>query len=121
MRIERVNALLQQLIMEVLQRKTRDPRLGKVVVTGVKTAADLGHAVVYWSQIGTPAERTAAQAGLDRAAPFIQGVVGDSIKLHATPRLKFIWDESIEHAQRIEQLIRQGRPESAPAAGGAAA
>lgn len=116
-RMPKVNSLLKKTVSDILMKEVHDPRVERVVITEVKTAPDLGSAIIYYSRCGTPEEMTAAQAGLDSAAPFIQGLAGKRLQFHFTPRLKFLVDESIGRAQRIELLLKGINPdtESAPA------
>ncbi|HNW94524.1 MAG TPA: 30S ribosome-binding factor RbfA [bacterium] len=114
-RMPRVNSLLKKTVSDLLFKDVRDPRVARVVVTEVKTAPDLASAIVYYSLFGTPDQQAAAQAGLDSAAPFIQSKAGRLLQFHFTPRLKFVPDESIPRAERIERLLK-GLDPDAPAA-----
>jgi len=114
MRIARVNNLLKQSISEILLREVNDPRLTKVVLTDVSTSADLGHARVYYSLLGTVEEQEAAHIALEKAAPFIRRHAGGSLHLRSTPRLRFFRDKSLAGAQRIEEIIREHKENSEP-------
>lgn len=124
-RMPRVNSLLKKTVSDILRKEVFDPRVERVVVTEVKTAPDLASAIVYFSLFGTPEQQASAQAGLDSAASFIQGRAGNELQFHFTPRLKFLPDESIARAERIDCLLKgidPDRPllppaESAPAGG----
>ena len=124
-RMPRVNSLLKKTVSDILFKEVHDPRVERVVVTEVKTAPDLSSAIVYYSLFGTPEQLAAAQAGLDSAAPFIQGKAGRALQSHFTPKLKFLPDESMARAERIERLLKGLDPnapvavpgESAPAGG----
>ena len=50
----------------------KDPRVGFVTVTGVKTSPDLRHARVYVSVLGDQHARTASLDGLRSAHGFLQ-------------------------------------------------
>jgi ribosome-binding factor A len=45
------------------------------------------------------------QAGLDRASGFLRGEVGRRVGLRHAPRLEFLFDETIERADRLTRLI----------------
>lgn len=104
-RQERVSALLQQSIGTLLLRELRDPRLAGVIVTEVDTSPDLRHARIYYRVLGTRSDPARAQMALDRAAGYIQGVVGREVRLRYTPELRFVFDASPDRAQRVERLL----------------
>lgn len=112
----RVAQLLQEEISRLLLRGLKDPRLtGLITVTGAKLSPDLKEAVIYYSVFGTDAQRKETQAGLTAAAPFLQRESGRSLKLRYSPHLRFVFDESIERGDRIEQLLREAKAMPGPA------
>lgn len=107
-RIERVNSLIRQEISELLQRQVKDPRLGDfVAVTEVTTSTDLKHARVFVCQMGGEMEKQKVLSGLASASGFFRTELAKRLKLRHVPELHFHWDDSIEHGDRILQLIDQ--------------
>ena len=45
--------------------------------------------------------------GLNSAAPFIQGVVGKKIQTRLTPKLTFVYDDSIKEGFEINKKIEE--------------
>ena len=43
--------------------------------------------------------------GLNRAAGFLRGEVGRALALRHAPKLEFVYDQQIEHADKLTQLI----------------
>ena len=89
----------------------KDPRVGFVTVTDVRTSPDLRHARVYVSVLGAggrpsePAEREDSLAGLRSAHGFLQGRIAAELRLKRTPELEFVYDDTTDRAMRLEQLI----------------
>ena len=105
-RIERVNSLIRQEISELLQRQVKDPRLGNfITVNEVSTSSDLKYAKVYISCIGSGVEKEEVLSALSAASGFLRRELAKSVKLRYTPELNFQWDDSIERAEHISQLI----------------
>jgi len=104
-RSERVSTLLQQAIAGLIIRGIKDPRVSGVTVTGVDVSADLRHAHVYYRVLGTEADVARAQAGLEHAVGYIQGVVGRELRLRYTPELRFEFDPTPDRARRLEELL----------------
>jgi ribosome-binding factor A len=120
-------ARLQQFILEVaavaVQRELRDPRLGFVTVTRVKLSPDLAEANVYWSALGTEAQRRTSARALADATPVIQSIVAKALQTRTTPTLTFRPDDTLVEAERLEGIFEKlkhegGAPdaEAAPAA-----
>ena len=105
-RSDRVGALLQGAISELLLRDVKDPRIGMVTVTGVKLSPDLKHARVFVSTVGDAAARTRMLAGLASARPYLQSQAGRRLGLRFTPELRFEIDNSVDAADRLERLLR---------------
>jgi len=62
--MRRVDAAMRHVVGEAVAQDLKDPRVGFVTVTDVKTSADLRHARVYVSILGTPDEQEASLEGL---------------------------------------------------------
>jgi ribosome-binding factor A len=106
-RMRRVDEAMREVLSDVLTHEVKDPRVGFVTVTDVKTSPDLRHARVFVGVLGDPAEVEASLEGLRSAHGFLQGRVGSELRLKNTPALHFIHDDTAERAQRLEQLIHE--------------
>lgn len=107
-RTERLNHLLRQEITELLQREAKDPRLAVMVsVTRVSVSADLHHAKVYVSLMGSEEEKKGLLAGLHAAAGFLRRELAARLTLRFTPELTFAYDNTMEEAGKVIQLIDQ--------------
>jgi len=102
--MRRVNELLRETIAEEVH-ELKDPRIGFVTVTGVDTAPDLRHAIVYYSVLGDPEEAAATGEALQHAAPHIQEGVGSQVRLKYLPKLEFRIDPSVEHGAKIDSIL----------------
>ena len=103
-RLRRVDEAIRQVLSDAVQ-DLKDPRVGFVTVTAVKTSPDLRHARVYASVLGDAHAREASLAGLRSAHGFLQRRVADELRLKHTPTLEFVYDETAERAQRLTELI----------------
>ena len=108
-RIARLCSLIQARIAEVLTREIRDPRLGLVTIQRIELDREVTKAKVYWSVIGDDKERRRSEVALQNATRFIQREVAAIMPTRNTPRLEFIFDESIAGAIRIQELLRELR------------
>jgi ribosome-binding factor A len=105
-RPERVAELIRQAVGEFLTGKVRDPRIGFVTVTGVEVSPDLGHANVHVSVMGSDEEKARSLDGLASAARYLRAQLSRQLRLRTSPELHFHLDRGIEHAQRIDAVLR---------------
>jgi ribosome-binding factor A len=105
--MRRVDEAIRQVIGDVLAGELKDPRVGFVTVTDVRTSADLRHARVYVSVLGDDAQRADSLAGLRSAHGFLQGHLASELELKRTPTLEFEYDDTTDRALRLEQLLRE--------------
>ena len=104
-RMRRVDEAVREVLSDVLTHVVKDPRVGFVTVTDVKTSPDLSHARVYVSVLGDAEAVSASLEGLRSAQGFLQGRIGGELRLKHTPTLTFFHDDTAERAQRLERLM----------------
>jgi ribosome-binding factor A len=103
-RMRRVNEALKEVLSEGVG-ELKDPRIGFVTVTGVETSADLRHARVFVSVLGSDRKRERSLAGLEAAHGVLQARIGRELRMKRTPQLTFEYDPSVERGVRMTQLI----------------
>ena len=108
--MRRVNAAVREVLAEAVG-ELRDPRIGFVTVTAVKTSPDLRHAVVYVSVLGSDKKRENTLEGLGAAHGVLQARIAHELRLKRTPQLAFEYDESVERGVRMSQLIDELAPD----------
>lgn len=116
-RLDRVNSLLKEVIVEVIQKDVRNPHINTFIsVTKVDTSADLHHAKVYISLIASDAEKAKIVQALQSAAGFIAVAASKKVQIRYFPQLTFILDQGLEKQMRIEKILgdieeeRRSRP-----------
>jgi ribosome-binding factor A len=106
-RTERVDQLLREEIGAILTRDVGDPRIGFATITDVETAPDLRNARVWVSVIGSPQERTATIAALERAMPFIRRELGRRLRIRRIPEFQVRLDDSSDRGTRVLRLLQE--------------
>jgi ribosome-binding factor A len=112
-RMRRVDEAIRQVLGDAVAGNLKDPRVGFVTVTDVRTSTDLRHARVYVSVLGAdgnpslPDEREATLDGLRSAHGFLQGRIGGELHLKRTPTLEFVYDDTTDRALRVETLLAE--------------
>jgi ribosome-binding factor A len=123
--MRRVDEAIRQVIGDALAGELKDPRVGFVTVTDVRTSADLRHARVYVSVLAAPAmsnpksarQRRGGEAepdprdssldGLRSARGFLQARIAAELGLKRTPALEFQYDDTTDRAMRLDALLQE--------------
>lgn len=107
-RPDRVGDQIRQELSELLTRgAVHDPGIGFLTITRVKVSADLQMARVFYTTMGDVKAKAETAKALDRATPFFRRQIGSRLQLRRVPELKFQFDESIAHQDRVEQILRE--------------
>jgi len=109
-RMRRVNEAVREVVSEGLG-DLNDPRIGFVTVTGVETSADLRHARVFVSVLGSEAKQKRTLTGLAAAHGVLQARLARELRMKRTPQLAFEYDPTVERGVRMTQLIDELAPE----------
>lgn len=109
-RIRRVDEAVRAVLSDAITQELKDPRVGFVTVTSVRTSTDLRHARVYVSVLGDEEARAAGLEGLRSATGFLQRKVGRAVRMKYTPEITFAYDDSVDRGLRINELLRDLPP-----------
>jgi ribosome-binding factor A len=104
-----VNEAIRKVLSEALPT-LKDPRIGFVTVTGVRTTTDISQAAVFVSVLGSEDEQMRTLQGLQSAAGVLQAQVARELGTRRTPVLTFEYDPAIERGVRLTKLIDELAP-----------
>ncbi|MGN6189112.1 MAG: 30S ribosome-binding factor RbfA [Conexibacter sp.] len=104
-RMRRVDEAVRAVLSDVITQELKDPRIGFVTVTAVKTSPDLRHARVYVSVLGDEQTRGDSLLGLNSAHGFLQRRVASELRLKHTPTLAFEYDDTVDRGIRLSALL----------------
>jgi ribosome-binding factor A len=96
---------IKVIVAEMLERRIKDPRLGFVTVTDVRLTGDSREATVFYTVMGTEAERAGTGIALASATGLIRSEVGKQLGMKFTPTVAFVLDAVPETAQQIDELL----------------
>jgi len=111
-RSDRVGDLLLELVSQLLAKEVSDPRIGQITLTGVEVSQDLKHARVFFSLLTGDRQKAEVLSGLKSATGFIRARVAKEINLRFVPAIEFVYDETQDRVQHIEELLQQVKKES---------
>jgi ribosome-binding factor A len=115
-RLARVAEVIREVASETILFELKDPRVKMVTVTRAEVSADLQHAKVYVSIMGTDKEQELTMHGLRHATGFVQAKLASRLKTRFTPALTFIKDEGVKKSIEVTRLINEALAQSRPQA-----
>lgn len=103
-KIDRLNNSFVEHISRIINTEIKDERINFVTVTAVKITNDLSFAKVYVTVLNDK-ERDNIIKLLNKASNFIERELSKRIEIRKMPNITFVYDESIEYATKIENII----------------
>ncbi len=112
-RSQRVGDLIQKELSTIIRMPVRDAGLGLVTISAVDLSTDLSHAKIYVTCLGLDREsdpegksdRAEILTMLNENAPQFRHQLSKILTTRIVPKLKFMFDESLEQANRLTSLI----------------
>ena len=105
-KIERISDALIEQISYIVSNKVKNKNINFVTITDVKVSSDLGFAKVYFTVLDDSKKDSTLKA-LKEASGFIRHELRDRIEIRQIPELTFVYDESINEAKKIEDIIEK--------------
>jgi ribosome-binding factor A len=105
----RVAEEIRHALAEILLRtEFHEPALNKahLTVSEVRMSPDLKHATVFITKLGNQ-DVTPLLAPLKRVTPFLRAQIAPKLGLRVTPDFKFLPDEALDEATRINKLLHK--------------
>lgn len=113
-RLARIAEVIREVASETILFELQDPRIKGVTVTRAEVSADLQHAKVFVSVMGSEKEQQLCMYGLKHAAGFLQGKIANRLQTRFTPTIKFVLDEGVKKSIEISRLINEALAQSRP-------
>lgn len=111
-RLARVSEVVREVAASTILFEIKDPRVKNVTVTRAEVSADLQHAKIYVSVMGSEKEQQLTMHGLRSAAGYVQTKVADRLTTRFVPHITFILDEGVKKSIEISRLIREAQDQS---------
>lgn len=103
-KIDRIASSFVKEISYILANEIRDQDIRFVTVTDCHVTNDLSFAKVYVTVLDEK-KRDVTLKALNDAASYIRRLLADRVDIRHIPELTFVYDESIEYGQKIEEII----------------
>jgi len=111
-RTARLNELLKRELSRLVLEELKDPRTRTATITGVATTPDLMQATVFVRTLGDDVSAADAVSGLESASGFLRRKLGKDLRMRRIPEFRFVVDQTLEQAGRIDELLAEVRESS---------
>ena len=105
-KIAKISSDIARVISEIIFEEAKDEILKSITITGCKVSKDLSYAKVYFTSLSN-LERKILVKEVNEASSFIRAELAERLDLRHTPILEFVYDESIDYAANIENIIKE--------------
>lgn len=105
-KLKRIESELNKTISDILLQESTDELMKSITITGSEVSADLSFAKVYFTSL-KDMDHKVLEKEMDEASDFIRKFVASNMDLRQTPKLKFVYDESIEYGSKIERILSE--------------
>ncbi len=106
-RMIRINSLIKQEVGLIVQHDLKDSRLGFITVLRADVSRDLKSGRLFVSILGSDKQKRITVEILNKSAGYIQKLLGSRIRLRYTPRLRFIYDDVVDHSIHVQEVLDQ--------------
>lgn len=103
---KKVGSEMVKVISEIIANESRDELLKTVTITACDVANDLSFAKVYFTSISNLTKEQ-IEKEMNEASSFVRTELASKIDIRIIPKLKFVYDESIEYGNRIESILQE--------------
>ena len=103
-KIDRLNNIMVENIGKIIRTEIKDERINFATVTAVKVTNDLSFAKVYVTVLNE-SEKDNVIKLLNKASNFIERELSKRIEIRKMPNIMFVYDDSLEYAANIENII----------------
>jgi ribosome-binding factor A len=121
---DRIREDLQRELAAIVEFESRDPivRAAFPTVMDVRLSSDARYARVFIASVAS-ADKGKLLRALEHDRGFYRSLLAERLDLRHTPELRFVIDETVERAMRLERILHEdaeaaGR-DDAPSEGGA--
>ena len=105
-KLERIASQIVRELSSIFYEEVHNEILKNVTIIDARVTNDLSLANVYYTFLGDYDKVTIA-AELKNASSFLRTELAKRMDLRTTPELRFVYDESTEYGEHIDEIIEE--------------
>ena len=106
-KLKRIGSEIAQELSKICAVEAHDELLKSITITGAEVTNDLGLCKVFFTSISDMDHKELERNLNDDTAGYLRTKIASRIDIRHTPKIRFIYDNSIEYGNNIEQKIKE--------------
>lgn len=109
-KLKKIGSSITKSLSEIIAEDAKDSLLKSITITDTEVSNDLSFAKVFFTSL-SDMNIDLLTKEINEASSFLRSQLASKIELRHTPALQFVYDESIEYGNRIEQILNKIKTE----------
>lgn len=105
-KLERIASSILRELSSIIYEEVHNDVIKSVTITDVRVTNDLSMCKVYYTFYGD-FDKQEVQAELSNASSFMRMELAKRIEIRNTPEIRFVYDESTEYGEHIDEIIEE--------------
>lgn len=105
-KLERLQNAFVENISSIIREDVKDSRMQFVTITYARISSDLSYAKIYFTCLNDN-EKEEVKNALNKASGYISRKLCDLVDIRKMPEITFVYDDSIEYGNKIEDIIEK--------------
>ena len=101
----RLESEAKRILSSVIQNELRKD-VGLLTITDTDLTSDYSYLKVYYTVFDSK-DKKKAYEGLNASKKYLRGALASRLSMKRIPELVFVYDDSYEKGERIEQILRE--------------
>ena len=107
LKVERAASDIQRELSNILLLEAKDVDFKRVTITAVEVSNDFSYAKVFFTTTSDMDHKEVEKNLNDDTAGYLRTLIANRIDIRHTPKLRFVFDNSIDYGTKIEKLIEE--------------
>ena len=105
-RTDRVGEQILEIVTDTAAKHIDLNHLGFITFTGIDVSPDLRSAIIYFSALNPTDEIQNIESKINIIAKGFKKYLGIEMRIKNIPDLRFIYDQSLNYTEKINQMIQ---------------
>lgn len=106
-KLKRIGSEIAQELSMICATEAHDNLLKAITITGAEVTNDLGLCKVFFTTTSDMDKKALERELNDETSSYLRTKIAERIELRHTPKIRFVYDNSIAYGNNIEKIINE--------------
>lgn len=106
-KLKRIGSEIAQELSMICATEAHDNLLKTITITGTEVTNDLGLCKVFFTTTSDMDKKALERELNDETSSYLRTKIAERIEMRHTPKIRFVFDNSIAYGNNIERLINE--------------